>query len=153
MFSKGMKYLWVYFLSMFKFAGGPVSGIAFGLSWIEICVFTVLGMMTSVLVFSALGERIKKHMFKRFYRKRKLFTKRNRRIVQIWRRFGLAGVAFLTPVIFSPIIGTMVAASFGESKQKIFMYMLVSALFWGVVMSLLANQLSLLLQHVSELMG
>ncbi len=126
---------------MIKFIGGPLSGTAFGLTWVETCIFTVLGMMTSVLIFSLLGAEVRSRLFNRRKKKRRLFTTRNRRIVRIWRRYGLTGVAFLTPLIFSPILGTIVASSFGEPWKRIFVYMFVSAVFWGVVFSLLVHQL------------
>ncbi len=140
MFEQVVKYFTVFLSSMVKFIGGPLSGTAFGLSWVETCIFTVLGMMTSVLIFSLLGAGVRAKLFNR-RKKRRLFTSRNRRIVRIWRRYGLTGVAFLTPLIFSPILGTIVAASFGEPWKRIFVYMFVSAVFWGVVFSLLVHQL------------
>lgn len=141
MFEQAAKYLTVFLSSMIKFIGGPLSGTAFGLTWVETCVFSVLGMMTSVLIFSLLGAGVRSRLFNRRKKKRRLFTSRNRRIVQIWRRYGLMGVAFLTPLIFSPIPGTIIAASFGEPWKRIFMYMLVSAVFWGVIFSLLIHEL------------
>jgi hypothetical protein len=140
MLEQAAKYLTVFLSSMVKFIGGPLSGTAFGLSWIETCIFTILGMMASVLIFSLLGATIRSRFCKR-KKKRRVFTSRNRRIVFIWRRYGLAGVAFLTPLLLSPILGTIVATSFGEPWRRIFMYMLCSAVFWGITFSLLASQI------------
>jgi hypothetical protein len=140
MFEQVAKYFTVFLSSMIKFIGGPLSGTAFGLSWVETCVFTVLGMMTSVLIFSLLGAGVRAKLFNR-KKKRRLFTSRNRRIVRIWCRYGLTGVAFLTPLIFTPILGTIIASSFGEPWKRIFVYMFVSAVFWGVVFSLLVHEL------------
>ncbi|MEZ5067446.1 MAG: hypothetical protein R2847_02715 [Bacteroidia bacterium] len=39
--------------------------------------------------------------------KPKIFTKRNRRIITLWRKYGLFGIAFITPVILSIPIGTI----------------------------------------------
>lgn len=125
-----LKYLTVYFSSMVKFIGGPVLGYATGLSFLETIIFNVLGMMTTVFIVSFVGRKIKLALFKK--RKRKLFTTRNRRLVSVWRKWGLIGIAFLTPLIFSPIVGASVAASFGEKTGKIAFYMLLSALFWSV---------------------
>jgi membrane protein DedA with SNARE-associated domain len=141
MFEQVAKYFTVFISSTVKFILGPISGTASGLGWVETCVFTVLGMMTSVLIFSLLGAGVRAKLFNRRKKKRRLFTSRNRRIVRIWRRYGLSGVAFLTPLIFSPILGTIVASSFGEPWKRIFVYMFVSAVFWGVVFSLLVHQL------------
>jgi membrane protein DedA with SNARE-associated domain len=135
---------------MIKFIGGPLSGAAAGLTWIETFIFTVLGMMASVLIFSFLGENAKKRFLSRFRKKKKiLFTPRNRRIVRIWRKYGLKGVAFLTPLLLTPIGGTIVAASFGEPPKRILIYMLVSAIFWGFIFSLFIQQLNeLVFQHI-----
>jgi len=134
-----IKYLTVYFSSMVKFVGGPLFGYMSGLSLIETNIFTVLGMMTTVLVISFVGKKIKNSYFKT--RKKKLFTSKNRRTVFIWKRFGLAGIAFLTPVIFSPIIGTAVAAAFGERPRRIFLFMLCSAVFWSFALSIIFFQI------------
>lgn len=135
------KYVAVYLISMIKFIGGPLSGVASGLTWIETFIFTVLGMMTTVVVLTLLGANARKRFFSRLKKKNKLFTPKNRRMVKIWRRYGLRGVAFLTPVFFSPIIGTVMAISFGEPTKRIFFYMLGSALFWGVIFSLFIDEL------------
>ena len=148
MLSQIAKYLTVFLLSMVKFIGGPLSGAAAGLTWVETFVFTVLGMMASVLLFSFLGENAKKRFLGRFQKKKKiLFTPRNRRIVRIWRKYGLKGVAFLTPLLLTPIGGTIVAASFGEPRRRIFIYMLVSAIFWGFLFSVFIQQLNELIFH------
>ncbi len=62
----------------------------------------------------------------------KIFSKRSRKFVRIWRKYGLIGVAFLTPVLFSIPIGTIIANSFENNKQKIFVYMFLSIVFWSV---------------------
>jgi predicted neutral ceramidase superfamily lipid hydrolase len=63
-----------------------------------------------------------------------VFTKRNRRLVSIFRKYGLLGIAFLTPVILSIPIGTIVANSFEPNKRKIFLFMFISILFWSTLM-------------------
>jgi uncharacterized membrane protein len=145
MFSQIGKYLAVYLISMIKFIGGPLSGVAAGLTWVETFIFTVLGMMTTVLLLSFIGKNARKTLFSKFRKKKKLFTPKNRRLVRMWRKYGLKGVAFLTPVFFSPIVGTVMAISFGEPAKRIFFYMLGSALFWGVIFSLFIDELNSLI--------
>lgn len=126
------KYLGVIITSMFKFLIGPVLGYKLKLSIIESFLMTNLGLMVSVIIFVSLGEQLKKRLFDRYLRK-KVFSPRNRRLVQIWTKYGLGGIAFLTPILLSPPVGTLVATSFGESRKKILVYMLISGLFWGLV--------------------
>lgn len=66
---------------------------------------------------------------------RKVFTKRSRRFVKLWRKYGLAGVAFLTPVVISIPVGTVILNLFEDHKRKIFFYMFVSILFWSIVLT------------------
>lgn len=130
------KYIAVYTSSMVKFIAGPLLGAGSGLALWETVLFTILGMMTSVFLFSTIaGKKVRELVLKIFYKNRKLFSPKTRRTVKIWRSYGLTGVAFLTPVLFSPIGGTLIASSFGESKKRIFVYMLASSIFWGTLFS------------------
>jgi hypothetical protein len=133
------KYLSVIAASMLKFIAGPLTGVALDLHWLETFSLTVAGMMLSVFIFTYLGHTLKTTLLRRFYKNRKLFTSRNRRIVRIWTKYGMAGVAFMTPLLLTPIGGTMIAASFGESRIKIFFYMFVSAVFWGLIFTLIID--------------
>ena len=49
----------IYLMSLFKFASGPVLGSLAGYSLFEIMLVSILGMMTSVIVFIFLGEWIR----------------------------------------------------------------------------------------------
>lgn len=128
-----IKYISVVITSMFKFLIGPAVGYKLHLSFLETFLFTVLGMMLGVILFTFLGRQIKKQIYNRIFKHKKLFTPRNRRIVRIWIKYGLFGIAFMTPIFLSPIGGTLIAVSFGEKRKKIFLYMLVSGIFWGLV--------------------
>ncbi len=68
-------------------------------------------------------------------RKRKVFTKRNRQFVKIWNAYGVAGVAFFTPLLLTPIGGAILANAFGGRQLTIFKYMMISALFWSFVIT------------------
>ncbi|WP_246000767.1 hypothetical protein [Pontibacter diazotrophicus] len=133
-----LKYLSVYLVSMVKFLWGPLTGISLGLSYFETVLLTVAGMMTSVVVFSVVGKAVSEWYSRRQRAKQKpRFTKKNRRIVQVWTRFGVSGVAFLTPLLFTPIFGTIVAALLGAPRKLIFIHMLWSAVFWSATLTLM----------------
>jgi hypothetical protein len=127
-------YFTVFLASSLKFAFGPVMGLSFGLNWWEIALFTALGMMFSVTVVSFGGERVHNWYVKKY--PQKLFTKRKRLIVRVWRKYGLFGVAALTPIVFTPIGGAIIAVSLGERPTKILPYMLASAIFWALVQAI-----------------
>ena len=129
------KYLTVYLVSMLKFIGGPTLGAAVGLSFTETVIVTVMGMMTSVVIVSFFGPGLRQWLNKTFRKDQKVFSKRNRKVVIFWKKYGLFGISFLTPVLFSPILGTLLVYAFGGSKIRILSYMLISAIFWSLALS------------------
>ena len=136
-----LKFLAIYLMTLFKFIAGPVLGYVAGYSLAEIMLVTVLGMMSSVLLFTYLGEWAKKQWGIRIKRKKVVFSRKNRRIVQIWQKFGAAGVAVLTPLLLTPIGGTLVLTSFGVDRRKIISYMFISGLFWSFIFGLSIEKL------------
>lgn len=134
MWQELLKAIPVYFSSMLKFIFGPLGGYGVGLHLITTILATVAGTMTVVFMFTFFGEWIRTRIFGRFSKK-KINLKRAAKLEMIWKRYGLVGVALLTPVILTPIGGTLLAVSSGSPREKIIFYMFVSASFWAVVIS------------------
>ena len=135
MWEEILKAIPVYFSSMLKFIFGPLGGFAAGLELVTTILVTVAGMMTVVFSFTYAGTWIREKIIHRFFGKRKRFTQNNRKFVRIWKKYGLFGVAALTPVLLTPIGGTLLALSSGSPKEKIIIFMFVSASVWSVVFS------------------
>ena len=125
----------IYFLSCFKFVAGPVFGFAAGYPPAEMIFVTVLGMMSSVTIFTFLGTKLKKVYQSKFGKPKKIFSKKSRQVVNIWSKYGEIGIALLTPLILTPIVGTLILVSFGTQKRKIFSYMFLSGLIWATLLS------------------
>lgn len=130
-----LKVATVYFSSMLKFIFGPLGGYAAGFTLITTILVTVAGMMTVVFIFTFFGNWIREKVIVRFFKKRNKFSQSNRRFVTIWKRYGLIGVAALTPIILTPIGGTLLAVSSGSPKEKIIFYMFISASAWSIIFS------------------
>ena len=130
------KYITVILASALKFIGGPLTGIAVGLSWVQTAVCTVTGMMLAVVAVAYAGELLRR-ISQRFREKPpRRFSRRTRLAVKIWKKAGMVGIALLTPLILTPIGGTVLAVSYRVHRGRIFLYMLISALFWGTVLTL-----------------
>ena len=56
--------------------------------------------------------------------------------MRVWRRTGIWGVAFLTPILLSPLGGSGIAVALGVPKEKIILAMLISGIFWGLTFCL-----------------
>jgi hypothetical protein len=137
MWEEIIKAIPVYFSCMLKFILGPIGGYAAGLNLITTILTTVFGMMTVVFLFTFFGDWLKANVLNRFRRKnKKPNTAKNTRFANIWKKYGLPGVALLTPIILTPIGGTLLAVSSGSPKDKIIFYMFLSAAGWSVVFSI-----------------
>ncbi|MCS6974103.1 MAG: hypothetical protein N2044_00845 [Cyclobacteriaceae bacterium] len=137
MWEEILKALPVAFSASLKFIFGPLGGYAVGLHLVTTIVATVTGMMASVVAFTFFGNWLRGKIINRFFSNRRRFTPNNRRVVQIWKKYGLAGVAFFTPLLLTPIGGTILAVAFGSPKERILIYMFISAAVWSAVFSVL----------------
>jgi|SRR6185436_20281052 len=126
-----LKAIPVFLFSMLKFILGPTLGFAANLHFITTVLATVAGMMTAVVLVTYFGMWIRR----KFFKKSRRFSARNRKLARIWIKYGLHGVAFLTPVILTPIGGTLLAVSAGSPREKIVFFMFVSAAIWSLIFS------------------
>jgi membrane protein DedA with SNARE-associated domain len=139
-----LEFLSVAGLSALKVIPGAALAVVYELSPIEIFLTLFIGGMAGIFAFSYFGTRI------RDWRKRRRMQKgiqkpykirRIRRIMRIWRKFGLAGVALLTPPMISPPFGAIIAVAFGERLERILIFMAVSMAIWAGLFALLGNQI------------
>jgi membrane protein DedA with SNARE-associated domain len=124
----------VYLSSMLKFILGPVGGYLAGLTLTTTILTTVAGMMTVVVAFTFFGDWLRDKIFHRFF-KNSHPSDRFKRFSNIWKKYGIVGVAILTPLLLTPIGGTLLAISLGTPKDKLIFYMFISAAVWSVTFS------------------
>jgi len=136
------KYFTVMLATAIKFFNGPIAGILLGLTWWETAICCIIGMMTTVTLITFLGKRIQTLIAKYRKSKPKLFSKRTRFAVKIWKKLGIWGIACFTPLFFTPIGGTLLALSFKVPFAKIFFTMLLFAVSWGIIFSYLIFQIT-----------
>ncbi|MCU0398893.1 MAG: hypothetical protein MUC73_12425, partial [Cyclobacteriaceae bacterium] len=114
-----LKALPIYISCLFKFIVGPVAGYGTGLHIVTTILVTILGMMTSVVAITFFGDWLRMKLLKNWISRQKKFSSRSRRVVMVWKKFGLAGIALLTPILFTPIGGALIAVSLGAPKYRI----------------------------------
>ncbi|MEO6685686.1 MAG: hypothetical protein ABIN24_06965 [Dyadobacter sp.] len=143
-----LKYISVALASTLKFFGGPITGVILNLTWIETAVCSIAGMMFSVLVVTYVGKGIQALLKKHRKAEPKRFSKTNRMAVRIWKKFGIIGIALLTPPLFTPIFGTALAVAFRVPRTSIFLYMTLSAIGWGFFVSYLAHKMTFIQEWI-----
>lgn len=133
----------VFLISTVKFVfGGVPVALGLGFSFFETVVVTTLGGFTGVIVFVTLSDTIIKKVKSRKQKKeqkditqakpKKIFSKKNRFIIHVKHRFGLFGIAALTPLLFSIPVGCFLATRYFKNKQRILIFMFTSILFWSI---------------------
>jgi len=131
-----LTYLGVFALAFAKFALGVVTALLKGFSFWETQLTAGLGAVAGSWVFAYFGHQIRIWIERRFNLKRNPASPQNRRIMLIWKRYGLGGVVALAPII-SPQASIGIAISFKERPQRIGIYMTISVIAWTVIMALL----------------
>ena len=134
--SIALKILVVIFLSGTKFMFAiPLSIIKYDFTFIQTLIFSVAGGMLSIFVFSFLSDKIYKFIASRRRNKVKKRNMKNILAIKTARKYGLFGIAFLTPIFFSIPIGTYLALYFFPDKKKTIPILITSVVCWSLVIS------------------
>lgn len=131
-----------------KFVAGPVTGFSLGLSLWETIICTWIGMMFTVTIMLSIGRLAINALQSFRTQKPIIFSKRARFAVQIWTRFGVKGIAVMTPLLFTPIGGSLLALSFKTPFLRTWIFMAIAGIFWGIVFTVLLYQLTFLREWV-----
>ncbi len=106
------------------------------LALVSSCTGAVFGSIVFTYLFAGIlkwWDNLKEGMFSSKHPK-KIFTKFNRRVIRIKHRFGLTGIAILTPIFLSIPIGAFLAERFYKDKKKVIIYLSISSIGWCFVL-------------------
>ena len=148
----------VLILSGVKFLIAPTLSFKLGFDFSETVVVTTIGGILGVIFFFFLSEIILR-FFKRAWPKikqsfsmqkseplpvpvikkntssKKNFSRKNKFIVLTRRKYGLWGIAFLTPILLSIPLGTFLASKYYKNKKSVLLSLTLSVIGWSIVMS------------------
>ena len=102
------------------------------LALLSSCIGSVFGTVVFTYLFAGIlkwWHNLKEKYFKPKHPK-KVFTKFNRRVIRIKHRFGLIGIAILTPIFLSIPIGAFLADRFYKNRKKVITYLSISSICW-----------------------
>lgn len=135
------KYLGVFSLSIFKYLMGVAIAFPAGFTFWELLLTAGLGGCVGVVTFTIFGTRIRKLIEVHLRRSKTMPFKTRRRIVKIWRRFGIVGVAALTPLI-SPPVAVAIAVAFHTKPLKTIYWLCGSIIMWSILFALFRDQVA-----------
>lgn len=133
-----LKILSVFLSSSLAFGklGMPMAIAVFKKSFLKVILVTIAGGVTGNIVFTNLSAAIIKgihnwRLKRGLIHKKKIFTKFNRRIITVKKRFGLVGIAIITPMFLSTPLGAFLAERFFRDKKRVIVYLSVSTVGWA----------------------
>jgi uncharacterized membrane protein len=133
-------------LGSFKFAMTfPLAVLEFKYSFFETVLWINIGGILGIYFFAYLSEGLNRWLIRTFStrkrnRKRekargnkKIFTKRNRRIIRIKQRYGLIGIAATTPVLLSIPVGVFLVVRYYPRVKTRFVYLITANIAWSLI--------------------
>ena len=126
----------VFLGSIVKFSMGSLTAIAANLG-LGGSLANIIGGIIGIVMFTYLGGYMQDYLVAKFPKRfGRRFTTSNRFLVRIKQKFGLGGIAALTPIVLSIPVGVLFALALTQDKKKIMVSMLVSMFFWATVLFL-----------------
>lgn len=126
----------VFLGSIVKFSMGSLTAIAANLG-LGGSLANIIGGIIGIVLFTYMGSYMQEYLVKKFPKRfGRKFTSSNRFLVRIKQRFGLGGIAALTPIVLSIPVGVLFALALTHDKKKIMISMLMSMFFWATVLFL-----------------
>lgn len=133
----------VFLLSAVKMLVGLLTAFTFKFDSHTTFIICSLGGLTGCTVFIVLSSKIwnliNKYVKKTFKKQKpkKIFTPKNRRFIKIKSKFGLPGLAILTPTILSIPLGCFLALKYFKNKAKVAIWMFGTTILWALMVSYL----------------
>ena len=138
-----------------KFLFSPSVAYYFGLNFTQSFIITTAGGLCGTFAFAFLGEVLRrkwrsficlfaipfsKMSYKEMVNKpSRRFSASKRIIVKIKQKFGLAGLAFVTPIIISIPVGTVIGMHMYSQKRKVLLALCISLVLWSVIINLVTH--------------
>lgn len=109
-----------------------------GFSYRITVLLLLIGGSVGVICFYFFGSWINKviNKFIRKRKKKKTKTKSIRLMIKIKNSYGLIGLAFLSPVLFSIPLGMFLATRFFFNNRLIIPYFIFAVVFWSLIFPL-----------------
>tara|TARA_Y100000385_G_scaffold225511_1_gene235959 strand:- start:491 stop:913 length:423 start_codon:yes stop_codon:yes gene_type:complete len=130
----------VLLLGCVKFFLAIPLAVQYGFSFWQTFLFSCLGGIIGVVFFAKFRKVVLKIYFRIYpfnFNKNKKGGLRKTIAIKTARKYGLFGIAFITPVFLSIPIGTFIALHFFPNKKKTLPILFASVLGWSFLLTLI----------------
>jgi dipeptide/tripeptide permease len=129
----------VFLTSTIKFLPAPFAAAGLGMSYWQAFLLVGVGGTLGVTIFFFLSKTLFERNKKKLSTKKK-FTKLNKSIIKVKQRFGLVGIALITPPLISIPVGTIIAVKFYKHRKDLLPMLWLSVWFWNVILTTAVHQ-------------
>lgn len=151
------KLIQVVIVSGIKFLFAPLISVGYGFNYLQTVLFTTAGGILGILFFYFFSKWIIQQYSKycpivfsyfsgvQIEKAKKIlncdqplkkkFTRKNKSIINLRRKYGFFGIILFTPVLLSIPIGAFLAQKYYSKKANILIYMSISVVLWSFFMS------------------
>ena len=122
----------------------PIATYQYNFSLWETFFFSSIGGVLGVIFFSKFSRWIINKYNSWKTNMQKLNSKKGLKnfvAIKVVRKYGLFGIAFLTPIFFSIPLGTFIALRFFPNKNKTLPVLVASVFGWSFVLSVVLTNL------------
>lgn len=146
-----MKVLLIILSATWKFAATfPVAIYIFKMTFMETILYTNIGGLIGIIVslFFSKGliyfwNKLSSQKPKTRKKQKRTFTKFNRRLVLLKSKYGMPGIAILTPVLLSIPLGTFLTAKYYRHKKSNYLLLFLSQVVWSFIYTIALTQFKL----------
>ncbi len=137
-------YVLVFLLSAVPFIEAvtviPIAIIA-GLSSVPVVLLAFSGNFITMLLVILLADKIKRRRMRKKGKgvNAEVPSKRSLRAREIWRKYGLPGLAFIGPLLIGSHLAALMSISLGGTKKMTTIWMTASVAFWCILIAVLAH--------------
>lgn len=115
-------------------------GVAAGLPVISVTILAFLGNILTLWLLILMMDRVKAWLQRRKEKKGKdVSEKRGKRAAAVWKKYGLPGLALLSPLLIGSHLGVILAMSFGGTRKQITVWITLSIVFWSIAMGIASH--------------
>ena len=150
-----LKILEVALIAGLKFLFSPFEAERQGFTYMESLIIITVGGLIGIFVFTYLRDVLifgwknlvlkVRHLFgkQELDIEHTVFSWKSRLIIKVKWRFGILGLAMLTPTIMSIPIGTFIVNHFYRDKKRTLFYLTIAIIVWAFILNTVAYTLKL----------
>ncbi|NOU92831.1 small multi-drug export protein [Paenibacillus sp. LMG 31456] len=95
-------------------------------------IWSAVGSIGAAAIIIFFGKSIRSWLVHRFQQKNE---RKETTMSRIWKKYGIIGLGFLSPLITGAPLGAAIGVSFGAKPDKLMLWMTIGIVFWSAVLT------------------